>query len=227
MATKGIDISGFIPNYYEVGPTSIEPAQVIRIPSLYPNKDKLILNIDVTSDPTEQHLVSTVSPLAQRTVQIPIKSLNLASDEYYFAVKGKMRPAIVLAGGFVRWETSPTEQLFVCVPLYGVDKPRISQRFVIEVQALKYPGMFYLPPSPEFRLEESVARFSLIQVAHGSESKLHRSGSDPVMLSDEFFGWMRSHLIEYLGAELPNERKKDLAALSELVIGEAKAQGVY
>jgi hypothetical protein len=47
------------------------------------------------------------------------------------------------------------------------------------------------------------------------------------MLSDEFFGWMRSHLIEYLGAELPDERKKDLAALSELVIGEAKAQGVY
>jgi hypothetical protein len=171
--------------------------------------------------------VSTVSPLAQRTVQIPIKSLNLASDEYYFAVKGKMRPAIVLAGGFVRWETSPTEQLFVCVPLYGVDKPRISQRFVIEVQAHKYPGMFYFPPSPQFRLQESVARFSLVQVAHGSASQLHRSGLDPVMLSDEFFGWMRSHLIEYLGAELPDERKKDLAALSELVIGEAKAQGVY
>jgi hypothetical protein len=75
------------------------------MPSLYPNKDKLILNIDVTSDPTEQRLVATVSPLAQRAVQIPIKSLSLASDEYYFAVKGKMRPTIVLAGGFVRWET--------------------------------------------------------------------------------------------------------------------------
>lgn len=110
-------------------------------------------------------------PLSQRSIHIPVKSLNLASDEHMFAVKGKIRPAIVLAGGQSKWETSPTEQIFICAPFFTVDKPKISQRFVVDVQAMRYTGMFYMPESRMHHVEESVCRFDTIQVAHGNATE--------------------------------------------------------
>jgi len=153
-----------------VGPAgTFDPGQVVIIPSLYPNKDSLVLNVDVMSDPSERILKGEVAPLSQP--HMPVKSMNLASNEHAFVIKGKPRPAVILGGGFSRWPTNPSEQLYVCVPLYTVDKPRITQQFVIEVQAMLYPSMFYLPPNPMFRLKESIARFGLIQVAHRTAMK--------------------------------------------------------
>jgi hypothetical protein len=44
----------------------------------------------------------------------PIHRLGLATDEYYFAVKGKMRPAIVITGGEVQWAVGMKEKIFLC-----------------------------------------------------------------------------------------------------------------
>ena len=165
-----------------------------------------------------------VTPLASS--HFPVKSLGLASDEHAFVIKGKERPAIVLAGGQNRWPTSPTEQIYICVPLYTVDKPKIPQRFVVEVQAFKHPGMFYLPESVLHRVEENVARFTLMQIAHGHATRAFLAGGKPVMLSTEFFGLLKSHLVKYLGGIVPPEDAGYLQAFGEIVLEQARAQGL-
>lgn len=208
-----------------MGPTgNFEPGQVVIIPSLYPNKDSLVLKVDVSSDPSEKILKGEVTPLSQP--HIPVRSMGLASNEYAFVVKGELRPAIVLCGGFSRWPTNPSEQLYVCVPLYGTDKQRITQRYVIEVQAMLYPSVFYIPPSPIFHIEESIARFTLMQVAHGTAMKPALAGDKPVMLSSEFFKWLRAQLARFIGGALPPNVVGDLKAYGELLLDEAKSQGV-
>lgn len=199
---------------------------LVKVPSLYPNKDQLIIDIKVEADPTEQNLVAAVTPFHQRSVHIPVKSLSLASDEYYFAVKGKLRTAIVLGGGYSRWPTNPSEQIYICVPLYTVAKPRISQKFVIDVQALQYPSMFYLPPSSRFQIEESIARFTLIQVIHGNAISQLRPVGTSVMLSTEFFGFLRTHLLKFLGGTLPESVVQDLETFGSIVLDEAKSKGL-
>lgn len=213
-------------SFYEVGPSRIEAGSVVWIPALYPNKDRLILDPNVKADPTEQNLEAILRPLSQRSVHIPIKSLNLPSNEFYFAVRGKIRPAVVLAGGQSKWATSPTEQLFICAPLFTVDKPVFTQSFVLNVQALRHRGMFYIPESHMHHIEESVCRFDAIQVAHGTATEPVLAGKDPVMLSIEFFGLLKSQLILYLGGKLPDDAAEILQMYSELIIDEAKSLGV-
>ena len=225
MTRKGVELSDLVSKYYEVGPGIYQPGVIVWIPSLYPNKDRFAVDFRYLSDPTEENLIAPIAPLAQNWIHPPVRTLGLASDEYLFAVKGKMRPAVLLAGGYNRWPTNPTEQLWLCVPLYGVDKPKIAQSFVIDVQALKIPSMFYLPPDALFQKEESIARFPLIQVAHGNALEFMKAGKDNVMLTDEFFGWMKAHLTVYLGGALPNEVQRDLRDYGEIVIDQAKEQG--
>ena len=213
-------------SFYEVGPSNIEPGQIVIIPSLYPNKDRLILNINVQADPSEQNLEAIVSPFEQRTIHVPVKSLGLKSDEYAFIIKGKLRPAVVIAGGPTRWPMNPSEQIYICVPVYTVEKPRIKQKFVIEVQALKYPSMFYLPLSTQHNIEECVARFALIQVAHGTAVKPLMASGKPVMLSTDFWGLLKTQLINFCGGVLPENIQNDLRAYGEIVMEEAKAQGI-
>ena len=184
------------------------------------------MNINVSADPSEQNLQAVVCPLEQQTIQIPVKSLGLKSDEYYFAVKGKLRPAILLAGGPTKWPMNPAEQIYICVPLYTVEKPKIKQKFVIEVQALNYPSMFYLPPSTQHHIEECIARFSLTQVAHGTAAKPFMAGNKPVMLSTEFFGLLKTQLIRFAGGTLPDEVVENLSAYGDIVLEEAGAQGI-
>ncbi len=110
--------------------------------------------------------------------------------------------------------------------MYTVAKPKISQRFVVDVQALRYPGMFYFPESKMHHVEESVCRFDTIQVAHGTATELCLAGKDPVMLSAEFFGLLKCQLIRYLGGILPDDANETLQTYAELVLEEAKSQGV-
>ena len=143
-----------------------------------------------------------------------------------FAVRGKMRPAIVLAGGQSKWATSPTEQIFICAPFFAVDKGGITQSFVLDVQALRYPGMFYLPGNSLHHIEESVCRFDTVQVAHGTAIEPLQTGQNSVILSTEFYGLLKSQLLLYLGGKLPKEAADVVQIYTELVLNEAKSQGV-
>jgi len=142
-------------------------------------------------------------------------------------VRGKLRYAIILAGGYTQWAKSPTEQLFVCAPLFTVDKPKFTQRFVVQAQAFRYPNMFYTPECAMYHIKESICRFETIQVAHGTavESILPQN-TNPIMLSSEFLGLLRTHFITYLGGTLDKAIKENVQLYGEYILEEAKRNGV-
>lgn len=212
---------------FEAGPTvGFTVGEIVEIPSLYPNKDKLILDVNVSADPSEGELPTIISPLDQRQFKLPIKSLGLKVNEHWFAVKGKMRPAIIIAKGPTRWATNESEQLMICVPLYTVDKPKIHREFVISAQAFQYPSKFYIPPFPMFHIEESIARFELIQIAHVFAVRKFPANTNPAMLSDEFFSLLRLWLMSYLGGAIDEEEIEILKLYGNDILNEARRQGV-
>lgn len=76
--------------------------------------------------------------------------------------------------------------------------------------------MFYLPPNSQFQIEESIARFALIQAIHGNAiTRFHDTGN-PVMFSTEFFGFLRTQLIRFLGGTLPENVLTDLEAYGNI-----------
>lgn len=221
---KGLDIPPLAEPFYEAASlTETLPAHIVQIPSLYPNKSKYVLDISKDRyDPTETVLEFVLRPMEIAERAFPIQSLGLASDEYYFAVKGKMRPAIVITGGEVQWAVGAKEKIFLCLPLYTVDKPKISQRFVVHVQANQYPAYFYLLPSVTFGIQESIARFELLQVVHGNALRPHTTGGTRASLTDEAFAWLKTHLCKFLGCTIPKEMSDDLVSYGELVLEEFK-----
>ncbi len=227
MTHKGIEIPGLVTTYYEVGPSKgYELGQIVWIPALYTNKDKVILDIDVSVDPTEQTLPAILSTVDNRKYKFPVKSLDLASNEHLFVTKGKMRPAIFLTEGFTRWPTNPSEQIFLCAPLYTLDKAKISQQFVLNVQAFKLPSKFYLRPFPLFRVEESIARFEYIQTVDIYALSPYKECGHPVTLSQEFFALLKIQLTRYLGGGLTREDSDIVNVYGDIILDEARKQGV-
>jgi hypothetical protein len=184
------------------------------------------LDVDVSADPTEETLPAIISPLDQRQYKLPIKSIGLKSDEYNFVMKGKIRPAVILTEGTTGWPTLSTEPLSLCVPLYTVDKVQIPQEFVVEVQAFKFPSKFYIPPSSSYALEESIARFELIQPIHQFSMKREFRASRPMMLTKEFYGLLKLQLTQYLGGVIDDGDKNFLNEYGTIILEEAKKQGV-
>ncbi len=195
------------------------------IPSLYPNKDKLILDINVEADPSEENLPAILSPLDQRQFKLPVKSIGLKSDEYLFAIKGKIRPAILLTEGVTGWPTLPTEPISLCMPLYTVDKARISQSFVVQTQSFQIPSKFYIPSASLYHIEESVARFELIQPIHHYAMRAKVGGRN-VMLTNDFFSILMLQLTEYWGGVISAEDKSFLKEYGDIILDEARKQGV-
>jgi hypothetical protein len=167
-----------------------------------------------------------LTPLDQKTIHFPVKNIGLTSDEYLFVIKGKMRPAIMLTDETTGWPTLPTEAVYLCLPIYRVDKPKIPQSFVLKAQALQYISKFYIPPSSGFALEEGVARFELIQPVHRYALSAFVKGGKPVMLSENFRYFFRLQLTEYLGGVLEKTDKDILKEYETSILDEARKQGV-
>jgi hypothetical protein len=62
-------------------------------------------------------------------------------------------------------------------------KPKISQKFVVEVQAFQFPAYFYVPMDTKYSIQECIARYHLLQKVHGNALKPHLSGHKPVSFS--------------------------------------------
>jgi hypothetical protein len=227
LPKKGIDIPGLVSAHYEQGPTKgIVAGQIVWIPALYPNKNNVVIDIDVASDPTETRLPAFLRPLAQKQNHFPVKSLNLGSNEHAFVLTGKMRPAIILVEDTTQWARSPAENLTLCVPLFRVAKPKFLQSFVLKSQAFLYPSKFYLPPDPTFGIDESVARFELIQTVHQFVLGPFPDIENPAMLTDEFFVLLRIQLTRFFGGVLLDDEQETLDVYGQLILEEAKKQGV-
>ena len=193
---------------------------------MYPDKNSIVVDIDVASDPTETKLPAFLRPLAQKQSYFPVKSLHLGSNEHAFVLKGKMRPAIILVEDTTQWARSPAENLALCVPLFRVAKPKFLQSFVLKSQAFIYSSKFYLPPHSSYGIEEGIARFELIQAIHQFALSPFPNMNNPAMLTEEFFVLLRMHLTRFLGGLLPKEDQETLDVYGQLILEEAKQQGV-
>ncbi|GEM_PF-2053899 len=216
---KGIDIEHFVKPFYEIGSsTEILPGQLVWAPSLYPNQYGNALDIiEDKYDPSESIVEFVIKPYKVRSTNFPVKRLDLAADEYYFAIKGKIRLGIVIAGGIIEWGKSAKEKLYICTPLYTVSKPRITQEFVVKVQANQYPMYFYIQPDGKYNIKESIARFPLMQIIHGNTIEYYYSGHHPISLSDEALGWLKTQLGLYLGCQVDKLVSEALEVYGELV----------
>ena len=108
---KGIKIDHIVDPFYEIGSsTEFLPGQLVWAPLLYPNRFGYALDINAEKyDPTENIVEFVIKPYQSRSVNFPVKRLGLASDEYYFAMKGKIRPAVIIAGGIHEWGNTAKE----------------------------------------------------------------------------------------------------------------------
>jgi hypothetical protein len=222
---KGIDIPGLVDAYYEDGPSrGITTGQIVWIPAFYPNRDNVVIDIDVASDPGETHLPAFLRPIAQKRNFFPVRSLNLASNEHAFVVKGKIRPAIVVVENIAQWSKSPSENIALCVPLFRVYKPKFSQAFVLKTQAFQYPNRFYLPPETRYTFEEAVARLELIQSVHQAVIQIFPSGKLSMMMTEEFFSLFSLQLVNFLTKAVTEN--ETLETYGQLILEEGIKQGI-
>lgn len=150
----------------------------------------------------------------------------MGSDEHAFVLKGKIRPAIILVEDTTQWAKSPAENLVLCAPLFRVSKPKFSQSFVLKSQAYHYPSKFYVPSDPTFGIEEGVVRFELMQALHQFVVSPFPDNKKPAMLTEDFFALLRMHLTRFLGGALATDDQDTLDVYGQLILEEAKKQGV-
>ncbi len=196
------------------------------MPALFPDKNKTIIDINVQNDPTEEELPAILSTYDNRKYTFPVKSYNLPSSEVLFVNRGKLRPGIILTFGFTRWPSQPSEQMFLCVPLYTVDKAKIRPEFVIETQAFHHPSKFYVPPHPTYHIAEAVARFEFIQAVDIYALKAYQECGHSVMLTGEFFALLKIQVTRFFGGIVTQKDQDDLLAYGEIVLDEAEKQGI-
>jgi len=157
--------------------------QICWVPTPHPDPIPRILDVQRNTPQThdeikfELRLGNQERDFKQSDRNLPIKYLNLHSNEELLAQRCKKRPAIILASGVECFPDIATilkqkgkkhqqqDCLFV-IPCYDVQKDEYGTGFiqpiVARTQCLMYRQFFYIPQSKKFT--ELVARFDRIQV---------------------------------------------------------------
>ena len=157
--------------------------QICWVPT--PNPDPIPRILDVQRNVPEEHtkidfeirLANQSKDFRQRDRSLPIKYLNLRSNEELLVQSCKKRPAIILASGvecfidianLLRQKGKKHQQqdcIFV-IPCYSVQNEEygtgVIQPIVARTQCLMYRQFFYIPPSKTYT--ELIARFDRIHV---------------------------------------------------------------
>lgn len=150
-----------------------------------PNPDPIPRILDVQRNIPEEHeevkfelrLANQSGDFKKRDRSLPIKHLNIKSNEELLVQTCKKRPAIIISSGvecfpdiarLLRQKGKKHQQqdcMFV-IPCYGVQKEEYGSGFIQPIvsrtQCLVYRQFFFIPESKLF--SEMVARFDRIQV---------------------------------------------------------------
>jgi hypothetical protein len=169
--------------FTSVKPTEFKSGQFCWIPT--PILDKIPRILDIERNLPEEHeevrfelrLANQSDDFKKRDRSLPIKYLNLRSNEELLAQRAKKRPAIILSSGvecFLNIENLLKSKgkkhhqegcLFV-IPCYNILKETYGPGFIPEqvalIQCLMYRQFFYVPDSLHFT--EMIARFDRIHV---------------------------------------------------------------
>lgn len=156
---------------------------------------------------------------------LPIKKLQLRSNEELLVQPAKRRPGIIIAAGADEYEdiTKILKQkakkhlqddpVFV-IPCYSIetkdDHKGFIQQMIPRIQCLMYRQYFYFPSSEKFK--EGIARFDRIQVIR----RQHINAIQPmnICLSDDVVGLF----IELFMFCITGVESQELAAIRELAM---------
>jgi hypothetical protein len=235
MNKKGIDwisdIAGF--DIYEEleikDRMSFKPGQLYSAPIKYPLTPPKVLQLESYNPEREESTtfgISNYDP-SNPLQEMPLKFLNLKSDDRLFILQGKKRPVIVLTCCDVDWlyntsfKSGIKEQMVLCLPVFTF-KDRHTQEYIVKIQAFIFPNLFYLSPSSQGIFHESAARFELIQPIHkGDMQPLKNVNNKPFRLSDNTLKLLYNQLSIFLSiSPLDESLQQNLMAYQQLVFEE-------
>lgn len=235
MNKKGIDwisdIAGF--DIYEEleikDRMSFKPGQLYSAPIKYPLTPPKVLQLESYNPEREESTTFGISNYDPNNPlqKMPLKFLNLKSDDRLFILQGKKRPVIVLTCCDVDWLCNTSlgsgikEQMVLCLPVFTF-KDRHSQEYIVKIQAFFFPNLFYLMPSPKGIVQESASRFELVQPIHkGDMQPLKNVNNKPFKLSDSTLKLLYNQLSVFLSlSPLDDALQRDLMAYQQLVFEE-------
>jgi len=125
----------------------------------------------------ELRLANKRDDFKKRDRSLPIKYLNLRSNEELLAQRAKKRPAIIISSGVecyvdieqllkAKGKKHHQQDCLFVIPCYNVLKETYGTGFIPEqvalIQCLMYRQFFYIPESSAF--SELIARFDRIQI---------------------------------------------------------------
>jgi hypothetical protein len=214
--------------YYEALDVSTRmafiPGQIYYAPILYPVKDiPYILKVDdydpKGAKPTTFKIESFIKTKKGDYEHPPIKELPLASDEFLFVQKGKMRACICLADIEVDW--AYRQKICLVAPIFGFNLR--TEEIKNRVIGYQYPNLFFLPANPKMGLDkDSAVRLELIQPVLKGGMQPFGAAIDkkPVQLSRDAYYLLLNHLTKFIsGKPFDEEIEKDVQDFQTIIKG--------
>lgn len=196
-----------------------------------PNLDPIPRILDIQRNTPEEHeevkfelrLANHSDDFKKRDRSLPIKYLNLKSNEELLTQTCKKRPAIILSSGVEcfpdiarllkqKGKKHQQQDCIFVIPCYSVQKEEYDSGFiqpiVARTQCLLYRQFFYIPESKRF--PELIARFDRIQVVIDKSP----AAIEPidVCLSEELFNLFLAMFL-YCISGRTNQDLEDIKAL--------------
>ena len=142
----------------------------------------------------------------------PVHEIQLRHNEALYAVRGKLRPVIIMSQRNEAWAHASgrlAESGLICVPVYSFH-PNDAPEFRDRVRAHEYPWWIHLPEGSVIR--ESFMRLDRIQVIEESHLDPMRVGltEDALWFASE---WTRYYLTEEIDPMLEEYRRETLQAI--------------
>jgi len=212
---------------------SFEVGQVYLAPVKYPITPPKVLRLEPESYNPEREedtqFTMTNYETASADQEIPLKFLNLKSDDRLFVLQGKKRPVIVLGCCESDWlynhklGSGHTDKLVLCLPVFTF-KDRHTQDYIIKIQAFLISNLFYISPSPKGIHLEGAARLELIQAIHKADMQpLKNVNNKPFKLSNYTLQLLWNQLSLFLSmTPLDESLQRDLKAYQELALEKLK-----
>jgi hypothetical protein len=190
--------------FESVSLTAFRPGQICWVP--VPNPDPIPRILDLQRNFPQEHEevrfelreANQKDDFKRRDRSLPIKHLNLRSNEELLTQRAKKRPSIILSAGVEcypdiakilkqRGKKHQQQDSIFVVPCYSVQKEAFDSGFIPEmvarIQCLMYRQFFYLPQCPEF--SELIVRYDRIQVVNDRSPAAIEPST--ICLSEEIF----------------------------------------
>lgn len=212
--------------------TEFKEKQICWAPVFY-KEDKSLTLIEDKYDPINEESSTwklarfEESTAKQRLRHRPYKTFQLESDDDLLVIKCKIRPVLVISKVETDWGVpyNKFSRSWLCLPLFSY-KPRHSQRYVMDDQALKIGHRFYFPPGNPGLDEESAGLINEIQFIPENNLSPFKSFYDkeepamdlPIKLTAKAFHAVIGHIAKILpDIDITGESLEWYAFFKELV----------